>query len=131
MSFSPIYQPYEILGYTVQVITKDLVSDMDSLHGRFQSPVYTVPTYEAAWEKAKQMAKENIPEGGEAVLYTHPMPFRHGHTIDSVDNACVDTHDYYKNSLAAGGNLNIWTRKRGSHSVYANVYIVPVFGKER
>ena len=130
-SLSPIYAPYEILGYSVQIITKETVDDRDALFGRFMSPVYSVPTYEAAWEKAKVMAADHTPKGWQAVMYTRP----HGVfkiTIDTIDKACAETHHYYKNSLAAGGCLEIWMRNPAApRSDYASIYIVPVLGKER
>lgn len=131
-SLSPIYAPYEILGYSVQIIHKSLADDRDALFGRFMSPIYSVPTYEAAWEKAAQMATEHTPAGWEAVMYTHrPGAFKT--TIDTIDKACADTHEHYKNCLAAGCmGLEIWMRNPAApRSDYASIYIVPVLGKER
>ena len=131
-SLSPIYQPYEILGYSVQIIHRSLADDRDALFGRFMSPIYTMPTYEAAWENAKVMAADHTPEGWYAVLYTHPKPQTHARTIDPISRVTEDTHDYYKNSLASGGCVEIWMRNPADpRSDYASIYIVPVFGKER
>lgn len=133
MSFTPIYQPYEILGYTVRLLTNDVLTDQDLMIGRFlMAPVYTVETYEKAWEKAAQMAKENIPAYGEALTYLHTDPLKA--VIGSPDKAVQQTHDFNKNSLAAGGCVEIWTRSNafgGQLGAHASVYIVPVLGKER
>jgi hypothetical protein len=132
MSNMPIcYAPYEILGYSVQIIHKTLADDRDALFGRFMSPIYSVATYEAAWEKAKVMAADHTPAGWEAVMYTHPSgAFKI--TIDTIDKACSDTHDFYKTTVAAGGCLEIWMRNPAApRSDYASIYIVPVLGKER
>ena len=126
-----VYTPYEILGYSVQIIHKSLADDRDALFGRFMSPIYSVSTYEEAWEKAKVMAADNTPEGWQAVMYTHPQPQTHAQSVDSVDNACADTHAYYKKSLSWGGCLEIWMRNPAApRSDYASIYIVPVLGKE-
>jgi hypothetical protein len=128
---SVCYAPYEILGYSVQIIHKSLADDRDALFGRFASPIYSVPTYEAAWEKAKVMAADHTPAGWQAVMYTHP-PGVFKITIDTIDKACAATHDYYKNSLEGGGTLEIWMRNPvAPRSDYASIYIVPVLGKER
>jgi hypothetical protein len=121
------YAPYEILAYSVQIIHKSLADDRDALFGRFASPIYSVPTYEEAWERAKQMATDHTPAGWEAVMYVHP-PGVSRITIDTIDKACAGTHDYYKES----GSLEIWMRNPAApRSDHASIYIVPVLGKER
>jgi hypothetical protein len=131
-SFTPIYAPYEILGYTVRLLTNDVLTDQDLLIGRFlMGAVYTVETYEKAWEKATQMANENIPAHGQVLTYLHTDPLKS--VIGQPDKACAETHDYNKNSLAAGGCVEIWTRTTafgGQLGAHASVYIVPVLGKE-
>jgi hypothetical protein len=130
-SLSPIYQPYEILGYSVQIIHKTLADDRDALYYRFASPIYSVPTYEAAWEKAKVMAADHTPAGWQAVMYTHP-PGAFKITIDTIDKVCADTHDFYKTTIAGGACLEIWMRNPAApRSDYASIYIVPILGKER
>jgi hypothetical protein len=128
---SRCYAPYEILGYSVQIIHKSLADDRDALFGRFASPIYSVPSYETAWEKAKVMAADHTPEGWEAVMYTRP-PGVLKITIDTIENACADTHAYYKSAIASGGTLEIWMRNPAApRSDYASIYIVPVLGAER
>ena len=128
---SDIHAPYEILGYSVQIIHKTLADDRDALFGRFMSPIYSVPTYEAAWEKASQMAAGHTPAGWEAVMYTHP-PGSFKITIETIDKACADTHNFYKTTIAGGGSLEIWMRNPAApRQDYASIYIVPVLGKER
>ena len=125
------YAPYEILGYSVQIIHKSLADDRDALFGRFMSPIYSVPTYEAAWEKAKVMAADHTPAGWEAVMYAHP-PGAFKITIETIDTACAHTHEYYKNCLVGGMCMEIWMRNPAApRSDYASIYIVPVLGKER
>ncbi len=130
---TPINQPYEILGFTVRLLTNDVLADHDLLIGHFlMAPVYTVETYEQAWEKAAQMAKENIPAYGQALTYLRTDPLKA--VIGSIDNACAETHDFNKNSLAAGGCVELWTRSTafgGQLGAHASVYIVPILGKER
>jgi hypothetical protein len=122
------YAPYEILAYSVQIIHKELADDRDALFGRFASPIYSVPTYEEAWERAKQMATDHTPAGWEAVMYAHP-PGMLSITIDTIDKACAGTHHYYK---SGGGSLEIWMRNPAApRSDYASIYIVPILGKER
>ncbi len=132
-SFTPIYQPYEILGYTVRLLTNDVLTDQDLMIGRFlMAPVYTVETYEQAWEKAAQMAKENIPAYGEALTYLRTDPLKA--VIGTLDKVVEQTHEHNKHSLAGGGCVELWTRSNafgGQLGAHASIYIVAVLGKER
>ncbi len=132
-SFTPIYQPYEILGYTVRLLTNDVLTDQDLMIGRFlMAPGYTVETYEQAWEKAAQMAKENIPAYGEALTYLRTDPLKA--VIGTLDKVVEQTHEHNKHSLAGGGCGELWTRSNafgGQLGAHASIYIVAVLGKER